>query len=503
MKKYYLWLLLFILLTPFFVHAEKCDINKISIDDIKLKSLVGEAKELAKASANGMNINLNLSMNDIGDSIEYQMIIKNTSDKDYELDKNSLNISSDYIEYSFESEDKSSIIKANTDKRVDLKVEYVKEVPEDIFESGVYSDNKSMVVNLSFNENKIEEDIKDPKDELNHEAIEITNKQENPKTSVKSFFLLLICVLVISGIIFLYLIKYKKKKTIALLLAVLSIIPIYVYANCKIDIEVNSKVQIKRKEAFLITGKEFNTVIKQLSSNNMSVNYENQDENIKHFVWSDKLDQNFKAVEVNTSDSEYKVYVWYNDNTIYMHSLASKIYTNQDASSMFYYLAGALDIDVSRLDTSKSTLMNDMFWHCEKLPQIDLSTFDTSNVTNMFNMFSSCFKLKRLDLSNFNTSNTTSMGCMFWGNYENEEILVTNFDTSKVTEFGSMFSRCYKLTSLDLSSFSSESAENVSAFFYQDSKLAVVYATSSWNINNVSGYSTVFNQSLVKNFTFV
>lgn len=90
---------------------------------------------------------------------------------------------------------------------------------------------------------------------------------------------------------------------------------------------------------------------------------------------------------------------------------------------------------------------------------------------------------------------------MFWGNYVITDINVSNFDTSKVTKFGSMLSRNYQLTTLDLSSFSSNSAENVSAMFYQDSKLETVYVSSEWDVTNVSGYSSVFNQSKVKSFT--
>ena len=257
------------------------------------------------------------------------------------------------------------------------------------------------------------------------------------------------------------------------------------------------------KAAYLKTGKEFNTTIKQLASNSTSVNYESTNSTIKHFVWANELDTTANSVEVNTSVSKYKVYVWFNTNTIYMYSPVSKIYLNPDSSSMFYNLKGILDIDLSHFDTSLSTTMKDMFWVCENLKNLDLSNFDTSKVTDMFNMFSSCYKLERLDLSNFDTSNVTSMGCMFWGCYVMSEVNVSSFNTAKVKEFGSMFSRCYKLTSLDLTSFSNESAENISAFFYQDSKLATVYVNSSWNVTGVSGYNTVFNQSLVKSFTVV
>lgn len=65
------------------------------------------------------------------------------------------------------------------------------------------------------------------------------------------------------------------------------------------------------------------------------------------------------------------------------------------------------------IDTSKVTVMNDLFKQCSKLQDLDLSSFDTSCVTDMSEMFSSDFALKTLDVSSFDTSKVTNMNYMF------------------------------------------------------------------------------------------
>ena len=129
MKKYLIPVLIFIIIMPFIVNAETCDIDKITIKNISIKNKTDNVEELDKATASDKNINLYLSMSDVGDNIEYKFIVKNDSNEDYELDKTSLNLSSDYIDYLFETDDNSNIVKANSSKTVTLRVEYKNKVP--------------------------------------------------------------------------------------------------------------------------------------------------------------------------------------------------------------------------------------------------------------------------------------------------------------------------------------------------------------------------------------
>ena len=228
MKKLLLPILLFLLFIPLFVNAETCDNDKISISSISIESKSDNVEELDEAIANGKNITLNLSMSEVGDNIEYKFMVKNDSNEDYELDKTSLNLNSDYINYSFETDDSSNVVKANSSKNVILRVEYKTEVPEDKFESGLYNDNKTMTVQLS-----------------NGNTINVPDTFKNPNTGVQSYILVFLIVLLVSGTLYVVLKKKKYTKFMILIIGGTIIIPISVYALCKCEIKVDSNVEIK------------------------------------------------------------------------------------------------------------------------------------------------------------------------------------------------------------------------------------------------------------------
>ena len=88
-----------------------------------------------------------------------------------------------------------------------------------------------------------------------------------------------------------------------------------------------------------------------------------------------------------------------------------------DMSGMFDFIHGCLNADLSRINTSSVTNMENMFRcvgdrerissNSSKVPEsfsLDLSHFDTRNVTDMSSMFNGCQSLKELDLSNFDMS---------------------------------------------------------------------------------------------------
>jgi len=221
-------ILILALCMPFIANAETCDTDKITISSITIENKSDNVEELEEATAGGKNIDLNLSMSEVGDNIEYKIVVKNDSNEDYELDKASLKLNSDYINYSFETEDNTNIVKANSSKNVTLKVEYKNEVPEDKFENGTYSDNKSMTLELSTGK-----------------VINNLDTLKNPNTGVQSYILILF-ILLISGTTYIILKKNKKKFMLLIIISSI-IIPISVYALCKCDIIVNTNVKIIRR----------------------------------------------------------------------------------------------------------------------------------------------------------------------------------------------------------------------------------------------------------------
>ena len=213
MKKYLL--LIAILFIPFVVNAEECDTSKVYIDSI-IVDKNNNVEEVEPATANGKNINLKLSMESVGDNIKYKITIKNESNDDYILDKNSIDLTSNYIDYKIEL-DNSNVIKANSSRTVFLKIQYKNEVPEISFNENGYIDNVSMKFNLS------------------------TDEIANPNTITN--FIIVISILLLMSIA--YIVFRKSKYSKVMILLILLLIPFSVKALCKCDISINSNIVIQ------------------------------------------------------------------------------------------------------------------------------------------------------------------------------------------------------------------------------------------------------------------
>ncbi|EGL0977837.1 BspA family leucine-rich repeat surface protein [Listeria monocytogenes] len=138
---------------------------------------------------------------------------------------------------------------------------------------------------------------------------------------------------------------------------------------------------------------------------------------------------------------------------------------------MFSYATKLTELDVSGLDTSAVTNMNNMFNYCSALEELDVSHFDMSSVTTMYGMFWQCGLLEKLDVSNFDTSSVTSVDSMFRRNNSLKAIDVSNFDTSSVTNMNSMFAACTSLKAIDVSNFDTSSVTTMYGTFANCSSL--------------------------------
>lgn len=162
-----------------------------------------------------------------------------------------------------------------------------------------------------------------------------------------------------------------------------------------------------------------------------------------------------------------------------LYANADKIYANANAEGMFRNFPALETIDLSGLDTSRTTNMNvffawdeslktvnlsqintsslveclSMFDTCKSINNLDFSNFNTSKVTRMDWMFADCSSLTSLDLSHFDTSSATRMEGMFYGLTGLKSLDLSNFDTSKVLDMSYMFSNCTNLEYLNISNF--------------------------------------------------
>ena len=230
---YFMLIISLFMFMPFIVNAETCNKDDISITSINLEKKNGRIEEKSEAKIEDKNINLDLNMTSVGDSIIYKLEVKNDSDEDYELDKNSINVESDYVSYSFETEDNSKIIEAKSRKTVYLKVSYDVKVPDEAFKGDTYNEDKQMVVNLSSN---------------NEEPVNV------PDTWTISYIVVGIFLIISLGVMYKYMGSNRLNLfTILFISSIYVLIPITVNAICKCEISVDSKVEIHKEEIVMET----------------------------------------------------------------------------------------------------------------------------------------------------------------------------------------------------------------------------------------------------------
>ena len=247
------------------------------------------------------------------------------------------------------------------------------------------------------------------------------------------------------------------------------------------------------KTAILKKWSDFNKIIKSLAKWYDVTSEWTSDVLITKILREEEKKQ-WENTIISVENSEYPVYVWYENWAIKYFSEAWTIYMNEDSSDMFTYLEKLRTISFEDFDTSKVTNMRRMFYLCKDLLKLNLESFDMSKVTNMADMFRWCSKLESLDIWWWDTNNVTSMNSMFnWCN-SLKSLDIWWFDTSSVTDMSSMFQWCNSLTGLDLSSFVTTNVYYLNSMFYDASLLEKIYVSDRFRITNnlYSSYSMFY-----------
>lgn len=146
----------------------------------------------------------------------------------------------------------------------------------------------------------------------------------------------------------------------------------------------------------------------------------------------------------------------------------------QTMYAWFFECNNLLSVNLSRLDTSKTTSLGYTFSRCKSLTEIDLSTLDTSSVGSFADVFQDCSSLRSVNLTGWDTSNGNNFRQMFYCCAALEELDVSLFNTSSATSFEQMFYGCSSLRSLDLSHFDTGSATTFASMFYNCASLATL-----------------------------
>lgn len=146
----------------------------------------------------------------------------------------------------------------------------------------------------------------------------------------------------------------------------------------------------------------------------------------------------------------------------------------QTMYAWFFNCANLLSVNLSRLDTSKTTSLGYAFSRCKSLTGIDLSALDTSSVRSFADVFQDCSSLRSVNLAGWDTSSGKDFRQMFYRCASLEEIDISSFKTSASTSFEQMFYGCSSLRSLDLSHFDTGSATTFASMFYNCASLATL-----------------------------
>ena len=263
MKK--LMLLFILLLLPIGVFAKTCDTNKVKINSIEMTDKSDGVTENEEASFEGLNANLDLKFSTLKDHIEYKIIVENKNTNDFELTKK--DIKTEYFDYKYIYDDNTPIVKANSKKQINLRIDYYNPVSQELINNG-FVEEKQIVLNLS-NEQKI----------------------TNPKTSRATIIGLILVLLGLSTMIFVT----KNKKEPALLLLLVLLLPVGVFALCNVSITTNSKIGVGREiKEFCFTDSRMEEI--------MPLYFEYED----GMIWQEFLNSDYNLI--NDPNSPYTYY---------------------------------------------------------------------------------------------------------------------------------------------------------------------------------------------------
>lgn len=164
----------------------------------------------------------------------------------------------------------------------------------------------------------------------------------------------------------------------------------------------------------------------------------------------------------------------------------------QTMYAWFFECNNLLSVNLSRLDTSKTTSLGYAFSRCKSLTEIDLSALDTSSVRSFADVFQDCSSLRSVNLAGWDTSSGKDFRQMFYRCASLEEIDISSFKTSASTSFEQMFYGCSSLRSLDLSHFDTGSAATFASMLYNCASLATL-DVSMFNTSAATDLSRAFH----------
>ena len=285
-KKVKLLLLSIIFLVPFMVFAESKVENTDHSGDVYIASselikLSDGVEEIEKPTLKDLNVKFNVKFSEVNQSIEYKLIIKNISNKDYNISTDNSFNKSDYITYNFKYDDGSDIIKAGSEEEMLVTIAYTKEVPDNKLSDGKFIEDNDMSLNLS-------------------------NEITNPSTIFQRYGVNILLIL-ITCIVAIYFLKTKNiKNSLKVLLLGLMLIPLTARSLDSIKVTIDSHVEVEKPSFCYYTSIDERIVNGTEPSEDytfVKALYKYR----KGMTWSEYLNSDYNKITDSTTISYYKL----------------------------------------------------------------------------------------------------------------------------------------------------------------------------------------------------
>ena len=286
-RKVKLLLLSLMFLVPFMVFAEDKVENTNHSGDVYIASselikLSDGVEEIEKPTLKDLNVKFNVKFSEVNQSIEYKLIIKNISNKDYNISTDNSFNKSDYITYNFKYDDGSDIIKANSEEEMLVTIVYTKEVPDDKLTDGKFIEDNAMSLNLS--------------DEIT-----------NPSTILQRYGVNILLIIITCVVAFYFLKTKNIKNSLKVLLLGLMLIPLTARSLDSIKVTIDSHVEVEKTSEFCYYTRIDEGIVNGTESSKRYKNVQALYKYRKGMTWEEYLNSDYNKITDSTTISYYKL----------------------------------------------------------------------------------------------------------------------------------------------------------------------------------------------------
>ena len=219
--------------------------------------------------------------------------------------------------------------------------------------------------------------------------------------------------------------------------------------------------------------------------------------NIRAIKYSDSTD-GVTTTEVQDSSSTEKIYMWYDNGTIYWNSNNINPKLIGGYGQLFNGFSNLVDISgLESWDTSEVTALWETFKGCSSLVDAEpLKYWDVSSVTNMLGMFNGCTSLSSIKgFDNWDVSNVTNMNSLFVSNRTLSDISpLSTWNVSNVRGFSGIFQACSSLSDISPLAYWNTSSATEMIQMFQATLVSDLSPISNFNVSNVTDMRQMFFQ---------